>query len=350
MQGLILANGPHTESGMSVSEETTTLGTHACPACPLCGTAGSLLHAGMQDRLFHVPGTWNSRQCGNSECCLVWLDPMPLREEIHKAYATYYTHEDKGRQGPSDRRKGLAVRLLRIYKRLLKVLIGARRERENHELMYLRDVAPGRLLEIGCGSGKRLARLAALGWQVEGQEVDEKAWAAAKAKYPFKVHLGELKALALEENAYDAVVLNHVIEHVHEPVALLEEARRLLKPGGVLVANTPNAMSQIHGLFGTNWYSLDPPRHLHLFSPRSLSILARRAGFAKHETWTSSVNADYVAASSLKIRGMGDMKAREDRLAKERRIVAGLYFQLWALRSHAGLPDSGEECTLRAIK
>jgi len=335
---------------MSVREEANTIGTHACPACPLCGTAGSLLHAGMQDRLFHVPGTWNARECGNPECGLVWLDPMPLREEIHKAYATYYTHEDKGRQGPSDRRKGLAVRLLRLYKRLLKILVGARRERENHELMYLRDVAPGRLLEIGCGSGKRLARLAELGWQVEGQEVDEKAWAAAKSKYPFQVHLGELAALALAGDAYDAVVMNHVIEHVHEPVELLAEVRRLLKPGGVLIANTPNAMSQEHRIFGTHWYSLDPPRHLHLFSPRSLSSLARRAGFRHHETWTSSVNADYVAASSLKIRGMGDMKAGEDRLAKERRIVAGLYFQLWAMRSHAGLPDSGEECTLRAIK
>lgn len=335
---------------MPVSEEAAHIGTQDCPACPLCGAAGSLIHVGMEDRLFHVPGKWNSRQCDNAACGLVWLDPMPRREEIHKAYATYYTHEDKGRQGSPNRRKGLGVRLLRLYKRLLKALVGVRRERGNHDLMYLRDVPPGRLLEIGCGSGKRLARLAALGWQVEGQEVDEKAWATAKAKYPFQVHLGELKALALDAGAFDAVVMNHVIEHVHEPVELLQEVQRLLKPGGMLIANTPNAMSQEHRIFGTSWYSLDPPRHLHLFSPRSLSMLATRAGFARHETWTTSVNSDYVAASSLKIRGMGDMKVQEGRLDKEKRIVAGLYFQLWAVRSHACLPDGGEECTLRAVK
>ena len=335
---------------MPVTEEAALVGTDDCPACPLCGSAGTLLHVGMEDRLFHVPGKWNSRQCDNAACGLVWLDPMPRREEIHKAYATYYTHQDKGRDGPAGRRKGLRVRLLRLYKRLLKALVGTGREREDHDLMYLRDVSPGRLLEIGCGSGKRLSRLAALGWQVEGQEVDEKAWAAAKAKYPFQVHLGELKSLALAAEAYDAVVMNHVIEHVHEPAELLEEARRLLKPGGVLIANTPNALSQEHRIFGTSWFSLDPPRHLHLFSPRSLSMLATRAGFARSETWTTSVNSDYVAASSLKIRGMGDMKASEDRLDKEKRIVAGLYFQLWAVRSHAGIPDGGEECTLRAFK
>ena len=62
------------------------------------------------------------------------------------------------------------------------------------------------------------------------------------------------------------------------------------------------------------------------------------------------MNSDYVSASSLKIRSMGDMKASEDRLDKEKRIVAGLYFQLWAVRSRAGIPDGGEECTLRAFK
>ena len=300
--------------------------------------------------LFHVPGIWNSRKCDNTDCGLVWLDPMPRPDEIYKAYSTYYTHQDKGRKDSASRKKGLRIRLLRFYKRLLKTLIGTGRERDNHYLMYLRDTPPGRLLEIGCGSGKRLSRLAALGWQVEGQEVDEKAWAAAKAKYPFHVHLGELKKLGLAADSFDAVVMNHVIEHVHAPVELMEEARRLIKPGGMLILNTPNAESQEHGIFKDRWFSLDPPRHLHLFSPRSLSLLARSSGFAKHETWTTSVNSDYVAASSLKIRDMGDMKAKEDRLAKEKRIVAGLYFQLWAARSHASLPDHGEECTLRAVK
>ncbi len=335
---------------MSATEQPDLIGTYACPACPLCGTAGNLLHAGMKDRLFNVPGTWSSRQCSNPDCSLIWLDPMPRREDIHKAYVTYFTHQEKEHGVSKSRKKGLAVRLLRAYKRLLKTLVGIGREQENHYLMYLRDVPPGRLLEIGCGSGKRLSRLAALGWQVEGQEVDEKAWASAKAKYPFQVYLGELKALSLPGDAYDSVVLNHVIEHVHDPVQLITEARRLLKTGGMLIVITPNSMSQEHRIFGTSWYSLDPPRHLHLFSPRSLSLLAKRAGFERHETWTSCVNSDYVAASSMKILNLGDMKAQEDQFAKEKRFIAGLYFQLWTARSHECLPANGEDCVLRAIK
>jgi 2-polyprenyl-3-methyl-5-hydroxy-6-metoxy-1,4-benzoquinol methylase len=275
---------------------------------------------------------------------------MPLPEEIHKAYANYYTHSDKTRNNPKRTKKGLSIRLLRLYKRLLKLILGNSKETRDHYLMYLQSAPAGRLLEIGCGSGKRLSRLAALGWQVEGQEVDEKAWAAAKAKYPFEVHLGDLHSLALQENSFDAVVMNHVIEHVHTPEELLKEARRLLKPGGQLIVTTPNAASQEHRIFGSNWYSLDPPRHLHIFTPQALSHLAQLSGFIDHETWTTSVNSDYVAASSLKICALGDMKATEEQMAKERRNLAGVYFQLWTTTSNSLMPGSGEECTLRAVK
>ena len=336
-------NAPTTSDGRQMR-------TTECRNCILCGAEGHLLHLNLKDRLFHVPGTWNSRKCMNAECGLVWLDPMPIPEDIYMAYSTYYTHAEKGHNSPQSRKKGLRIRLLRIYKRILKLILGNRREAMEHYLMYLQGVPPGRLLEIGCGSGKRLSRLATLGWKVEGQEVDEKAWAAAKAKYPFEVHLGDLHALALNADSFDAVVMNHVIEHVHAPVELLREIRRLLKPGGQLIVATPNAASQEHGVFGPNWYSLDPPRHLHIFTPQALAHLARLAGFVKHETWTTSVNSDYVAAASLKICGLGDMKAPEERLAKERRNVAGLYFQIWAAASHATQPDRGEECTLRAFK
>ena len=74
----------------TISEEIRTI---AVPACILCGTQGAPLYSGLRDRLFGAPGTWNVRRCANGRCGLLWLDPMPSPEDVHKAYASYYTHE-----------------------------------------------------------------------------------------------------------------------------------------------------------------------------------------------------------------------------------------------------------------
>src|SRR5260370_27105871 len=71
-----------------------TIRTRAKPACPLCGTAGKLLHAGLTDRLFSAPGVWQLKQCPRAECGLVWPDPAPLEEDLGLAYQMYYTHPE----------------------------------------------------------------------------------------------------------------------------------------------------------------------------------------------------------------------------------------------------------------
>jgi hypothetical protein len=59
------------------------------PECSLCGTRGEPLYAGLTDRLFGAPGEWNLKCCSNSGCGLIWLDPMPLEDDIGKAYENY---------------------------------------------------------------------------------------------------------------------------------------------------------------------------------------------------------------------------------------------------------------------
>src|SRR5690606_4600196 len=72
---------------------------------------------------------------------------------------------------------------------------------------------------------------------------------------------------------------SHVLEHVYDPSGLLSECYRLLKPGGHLRVVVPNPKSWGHKLFGSRWRGLEPPRHLHLFTPEALRMLSERAGF-----------------------------------------------------------------------
>jgi 2-polyprenyl-3-methyl-5-hydroxy-6-metoxy-1,4-benzoquinol methylase len=190
---------------------------------------------------------------------------MPLEEDIAKAYLDYYTHDvaDPARTAAS---------------RLLFSVLGLDISRRRAENCYLDDQSPGRVLEIGFGDGGRLRRLAALGWQVEGQEVDPTAIQKARDA-GFEVHEGRLRDLNLPDSSYDAVIGNHVIEHVHSPLEVLNACRRITRPGGLVIMVTPNITSYGHRVFGRHWLGLDPPRHLHLFTLSSMDLLLKMAGF-----------------------------------------------------------------------
>lgn len=317
--------------------------------CYLCGNQGTYIYRNRRDLLFGVPGKWDLRKCANIQCGLVWLDPMPPEQDREKLYRVYYTHGDEG----VDRMKEtlptrFVQRVLRLPYSVLKRIMLIRHERKRLNLMYLDALKPGRLLEVGCGNGDRLVKLKKLGWDVEGQEVDLRAASHAREKHGLRIFYGDLDALSLPENVYDAVVLNHVIEHVHDPAGLLSECRRVLKPGGMLVAVTPNSESYGHRTFQSHWFGLDPPRHLYLFSERTLERVAARAGFRSHRVWTTASKAETFAKGSMEL----TWKGREDgkKISSLSLSTKAMLFQLKATAHHRVQPFSGEECVLRALK
>lgn len=256
------------------------------PACYLCGVEGTPLYVGLSDQWCGAPGSWNLARCPNPECGLVWLNPMPAREEIGKAYRGYFTHQ----VGPVEEKRridGMSLLLIKIFKPWFKLLshaTGARRFekrwRKRADAFYLdAPVSGARLLDVGCGNGDLLARMRDQGWVVEGVEVDAEAVKAARAKHGLTVHCGALEDLHFPGDSFHAITMNHVIEHVHDPVSLLGECRRVLKAGGRLVVVTPNINGLGHRRFRRNWFGFTPPRHLYLFSRNTLRELALKAGF-----------------------------------------------------------------------
>jgi SAM-dependent methyltransferase len=316
------------------------------PHCLLCGADGVPLVSGLQDHLFGVPGSWSLSLC--PVCGFGWLDPQPTRGDIGRAYEHYYTHAD---EDPSDRKLTrppfLRRKLRRIYRWGLRRL-GVIEARNRILGLFLEGVPKGRLLEIGCGNGTRLAQLAKEGWQVVGQEVDPKSAEHAQSRHGIAVLVGDLDTLGLEAESFDCILMNHVLEHLHDPVGLLQECRRLLRPGGRLVAVTPNLLSLGLRTFGAHWRGLEAPRHIHLFRPATLLRVAALAGFSSMETFSSVAHAELLAVQSLDIQARGRTVMGEEPTWKvERQAMAFQLREAWAFRHD---PNAGEEAVLIALK
>lgn len=315
--------------------------------CILCGSTGTILHRDLPDRLFGVAGQWDIRQCDNTACHLAWLDPKPVEADLGMAYASYYTHGDTVEASPVKARAGLSRRVIRFFEAawLEVLLLGP--ARRGIETAFLNQASPGRVLEVGCGDGALLQRLQARGWTVEGQDLDEKAVQRARG-IGLTVHHGPLADLALPAETYDAVIMNHVIEHAYDPVALARDCRRLLRPGGQFVAITPNIESYGHAKFGHYWLGLDPPRHLHLFSQASFHALASSAGFETVAVWTSCARTGGFLAASQELRRYGQHQMR-GRLSVLQ-VVAATAYQLLSRVAYLRRPDTGDELILRGRK
>lgn len=286
------------------------------PNCPICDSVGASLYTNLTDNLFDAPGTWNMSTCSNKKCGTCWLNPTPLPKEIAKLYNTYSTHSTPLPQPiikKSFFRSILEVIRKTIFeeygyqsnvptplKPLLKLISHLHPGWSNSQLnqiLYVPFVKNGLLLDVGCGNGNAMERFKERGWQVVGTDFDAKAVNEAKDK-GLDVHLGDLKELAFPGNTFDVVFLSHVIEHVPFPIDALSEYYRILKPGGYLIAITPNANSTSHKKFKHHWRGLEVPRHLQIFTPTSLADAAKKAGFTKVQGKTCLQGMHYLRDAS----------------------------------------------------
>jgi 2-polyprenyl-3-methyl-5-hydroxy-6-metoxy-1,4-benzoquinol methylase len=308
--------------------KTNEIRSRPCPNCYLCGSGGDPLYQSLKDRYWGAPGLWSLMKCRNDSCGLVWLNPMPIQEDIAKAYQHYYTHCDSavGRPGP-----GFIQRLIgsvkadylgykygygktgpKSYLGLLAYLVPLRRAGSDFSVMYLRFLPGGCLLEVGCGNGEMLKGMADLGWQADGVDFDPAAVESCRRK-SLNVSVGLLEQQQFLANYYDAVTMSHLIEHVHEPLELLIECHRILKPGGRLSLVTPNINSAGHRISGSAWFHLDPPRHLRIFNVASLKVLLQKAGFRGIEMHTTIRDATtaYVGSRSIRRTGQYEFGSRQ---------------------------------------
>ncbi len=150
--------------------------------------------------------------------------------------------------------------------------------------------APGKLLDVGCSYGFFLEVARERGWQVEGVEPSPVASRYARKDSGLEVFNGSLEAARFPAQSFDVVTIRHVLEHIPDAGATLDEAWRILKPGGLLLVAVPNLESLNYRLNGQHWWWIDPPTHWWYFNRRTLIRLLFRHHF--HARHVSTHRAD----------------------------------------------------------
>ena len=196
--------------------------------------------------------------------------------------------------------------------------------------------APGQLLDVGCGGGHLLAAARAEGWRPIGTDLSLEACRVAAETAPV-VH-GSAEALPFGAGTLDAVTLVNVLDHTARPGAVIDEAARVLRSGGLLIVPVPNGAfhrrwSRALGHLGplVRWRSWDTYPILHLFSfgPGALRRLVEARGFEV----LSVVNSDLAGPAPS--RALASTAARAVHALTGGRWVLGPSIELYARRRAA---------------
>jgi ubiquinone/menaquinone biosynthesis C-methylase UbiE len=196
-----------------------------------------------------------------TRCDLRYTRPLPDEDELAELYPETYYVSNRGNWLSAD-----------VLRRAFEQSVQWR-----HRQALLRR-PPGRILDVGCGSGNFLAALRRKGWEVYATEFSDAAVAMARNR-GITVHHGSVEDARYSDDFFDAITMWHVLEHVPAPRETLDELRRILKPDGLLVIEVPDSASLTFRLCRRDWMGLDIPRHLQHFTPATLVRLLNDTGF-----------------------------------------------------------------------
>jgi len=225
-------------------------------SCPICDGASA-------DSSFFRKDGYELVRCRS--CGLVRVANPPTREELERFYSfdTGYGVEMSRGVGSQEWLQRLAA----------------------YHLSLVPANRGGRLLDVGCGIGYFVAEARKAGWAAEGIDLNDDVARIARERDGLPIRQGRIEDLDLPAESFDAVTLWDSLEHMEDPRATLDAARRALRTGGLLAVSTPNVdglyprLSHPVGRATGYWTHPEPPAHLVQFSASTLSLLLERTGF-----------------------------------------------------------------------
>ncbi len=239
--------------------------------CPLCESEKFEPAYFAKDRHYGISGMYRIVRC--QECSLMFLNPMYSDRELSALYPEdYYAYQDSFTRS----------RWKEIVKSLLCLRIATRDPT---------FASPGRILDLGCGTGWCLREMRDKGWDVYGVEINFAAGELGRKEAGLNILTGTLEQAGFSSDFFDYVRANHSFEHISCPNETLDEIRRILRPGGRLMIGVPNVGGLNARIFRQYWWYLGAPVHPFTYSVRTLPQLLKKHRF---EVLEVTYNSDFT--------------------------------------------------------
>ena len=226
--------------------------------------------------------TFTLEKC--DDCQFIMTNPRPEEESLWEYYKfdDYISH--------SDTKKGLVSKCYHIV----------RGWNIKYKTNLLGD-KKGKLLEIGSGTGKLLAKCKEIGWDVIGIEPSAEARKIAKETNGIEL-LKDLEKAELKEGSVNTVMLWHVLEHLPNLNETFKSINKLLKKNGKLIVAVPNSKAYDDIKYQENWADYDVPRHLSHFQKETLTRIAEKYNFNVAKVKPMWFDSFYTSLLSEKIK------------------------------------------------
>lgn len=259
--------------------ESVEIETMPCPVgCPPSDKFVLKSH----DYLHRIAGEYRVVRC--QTCGLMRTDPRPTAKTIGIYYPDQY---GPYRQAQIERQSNRAPSYW-PWRRLIKKAVDFHTD-------TIPSLSPGRLLEIGSASGWFMHKMAQKGWQVEGIERSADAAASARS-LGYSVFAGPIEDAPDPAKSYDLMVGWMVLEHLHDPVAMLRKLHGWGRTNSYLAVSVPNLNSLDFWLFKERWYALQLPTHLFHFTIETLRTVLAQSGWQITKVFHQRVLNNYLAS------------------------------------------------------
>jgi 2-polyprenyl-3-methyl-5-hydroxy-6-metoxy-1,4-benzoquinol methylase len=271
-------------------------------------SSACLLCEGKQARLVYRTGEGRYLKC--CDCGLVSVDPMATAEQM-KNRAEFWANQHH---------KSVEKVTTHYSSQFQRIAFGDYLQR------FERYRSTGRILDIGCGIGGFVDAAQQAGWDSYG--VDVSSSAQIPISRGLKVLQSSLEEANFPQDYFDVVTLFDVIEHLPDPKMMIQQAGRVLRPGGCIFLLTPNQGSLLAKILKERWEMVEPEDHLVLYDRRTLGALLAENYFQPARSYTIDLNVLELKRVFSKQKGLQTRITGQ----KRRRAFVDLFVKIPALR------------------